>query len=126
MIACGDMSFLSHSLTLRRNAGGSSKRRPTSWLKLDKDIVAEVKRVDVAFLDATFFSADELPGRNINEVPHPLVTETMMLFENEDVKTRNKIVFIHMNHTNPLLWDDEKRIGVHKAGYAVGFHGMKR
>lgn len=96
------------------------------WSKFEKNIVDEVKRVDIAFLDATFFSPDELPGRNMKEVPHPLVTETMKLFESEDVKTKNKIVFIHMNHTNPLLWDDAKRIEVQKAGYEVAFQGVRK
>jgi pyrroloquinoline quinone biosynthesis protein B len=96
------------------------------WSKFDRNIVAEVKRVDVAFLDATFFSSDELPNRKIEEVPHPLVIETMKLFENEDRSTRRKIVFIHFNHTNPLLWDDAKKTELRKAGYDVGFQGMRK
>src|SRR6185436_5478190 len=42
------------------------------WEKWNKNIVDEVKKVDFAFLDGTFYTADELPNRKISEVPHPL------------------------------------------------------
>lgn len=88
------------------------------WSKWNKRIVDEVKSVDVAFLDATFFSADELPNRNMNEVPHPLVMETMSLFQSESNETKRKINFIHFNHTNPLLYDTIKQNGVKKSGFS--------
>jgi pyrroloquinoline quinone biosynthesis protein B len=75
------------------------------WSKWNTDIAEEVKSVDIAFLDATFFSADELPNRTMSEVPHPLVSETIELFKSETTETRSKIHFIHFNHTNPLLFD---------------------
>src|SRR6185436_5814926 len=42
------------------------------WEKWNKNIVDEVSRVDVALLDATFYQENELPGRDIKEIPHPL------------------------------------------------------
>ncbi|MCY1543320.1 hypothetical protein D9M68_791330 [compost metagenome] len=39
------------------------------------------------------------------EVPHPLIAETINLFSREQKKEKQKIYFIHLNHTNPLLWD---------------------
>jgi len=75
------------------------------WSKWNKNIIDEVKSVDIAFLDATFFSEDELPNRTMSEVPHPLVTETIELFKSETAETKSKIHFIHFNHTNPLLFD---------------------
>jgi len=41
------------------------------WEKWDKRIEDVVRTVDLAFLDGTFFSADEIPGRSIAEIPHP-------------------------------------------------------
>ena len=73
------------------------------WSIWEKDIVSLVSSVDYAFIDATFYSGDELPHRSIEEVPHPLVIETLSLFKNQSLSTKNKIYFIHMNHTNPLL-----------------------
>ncbi len=73
-----------------------------SWDKWGKDIRSVIlNEVDLAFLDATFYSGDELPNRDIKEVPHPLVKNTMEMFPEKDL--RKKIHFIHMNHTNPLL-----------------------
>jgi len=89
------------------------------WSKWNKSIVEEVKSVDVAFLDATFFSAEELPYRNMSEVPHPLVMETMSLFESESIDTKRKISFIHFNHTNPLLYDTMKQNDLKKRGFSL-------
>lgn len=55
---------------------------------------------EVSLLDATFFSAAELPGRDMREVPHPLVTRTMDFFAREARKRR--LILTHLNHTNPL------------------------
>ena len=55
---------------------------------------------EVSLLDATFYSADELPGRDMREVPHPLVTRTMDFFAQEARKRR--LILTHLNHTNPL------------------------
>lgn len=72
------------------------------WQLWEKLIVEEVKKVDYAFLDATFFKEGEIP-RPIEEVPHPFIVETIKLFKNESIKTKNKVIFTHFNHTNPAL-----------------------
>jgi pyrroloquinoline quinone biosynthesis protein B len=92
------------------------------WQKWNRNIVDEVKAVDVAFLDATFYSGDELPGRDINEVPHPLVTETLSLFS--DKKETLKIHFIHFNHTNPLLREGLRKTFTFK-GYSTSIQGNR-
>nr|WP_199158169.1 MBL fold metallo-hydrolase [Pedobacter sp. ASV2] len=75
------------------------------WNKWNKNIISEIKNVDIAMIDATFYTNTELGNRAISEVPHPLVTETEKLLQSEDLITKNKVYFIHFNHTNPLLWD---------------------
>ena len=87
------------------------------WEKWSRNIIDEVKSVDYALLDATFYHSGELPGRKISEVPHPLVTETMDLFKNEDATTKTKIYFIHLNHTSPLLWDAGMQQQLKKSGF---------
>jgi len=72
------------------------------WQKWDRDIVQLVKEVDVALLDATFFKDGEIQ-RDMNEVPHPFVEESIALFNSLDPRHRAKIYFTHFNHTNPLL-----------------------
>jgi pyrroloquinoline quinone biosynthesis protein B len=89
------------------------------WSKWNKNIVKEVKGVDEAYLDATFYSADELPNRKMSEVPHPLVEETLDLFKAESPETKGKIHFIHFNHTNPLLLDVQKQNEVKRLGFII-------
>lgn len=72
------------------------------WQLWKKNIVEEVKKVDYAFVDATFFKDREIP-RPMADIPHPFIVETVKLFENESAKTKGKIYFIHLNHTNPAL-----------------------
>jgi pyrroloquinoline quinone biosynthesis protein B len=73
------------------------------WSKFDKSITELVARHNLALLDATFYKDGELPGRPMSEIPHPFVTETMSLFNSLSTADKNKIRFIHLNHTNPLL-----------------------
>jgi pyrroloquinoline quinone biosynthesis protein B len=73
------------------------------WEKWKTDIVSLIKEVDHALIDGTFYSAAEVGNRNIAEIPHPLVQESMRLFDSLSTKEKEKIIFIHFNHTNPLL-----------------------
>ncbi len=73
------------------------------WEKWDQDITQLVQSVDMAFLDATFYDGNELPNRDMAEVPHPFVVESMKLFEPLPNNAKANIHFIHLNHTNPLL-----------------------
>lgn len=61
---------------------------------------AEVERHRVCLLDATFFSADELPGRNLKEISHPFVTDTLKFFDG--LQQGRRIVLTHFNHSNPI------------------------
>lgn len=93
------------------------------WSKWDEDLVEIVNSVDFAFLDATFFQADELPNRAMSEVPHPYVAETMELLKKESRMTKGRIHFIHFNHTNPLLFNNEARIKVLQSGFRLAEQG---
>ncbi|MCB0700911.1 MAG: hypothetical protein KDC11_13715 [Chitinophagaceae bacterium] len=95
------------------------------WDVWQKDIRTEVQQVDIALLDATFHKSDELPGVRMDEVPHPYVVETMQKFTGRSDEEKAKIHFIHMNHTNPLLWNDTARTELIKSGYKVALQGMK-
>ena len=77
------------------------------WSLWEKNIVEEVKKVDYAFIDATFFKEGEI-NRPMSEVPHPFIEETVDLFENESLATKNKVIFIHFNHTNPALQSNSR------------------
>ena len=49
----------------------------------------------------------------------------MKLLSNTDAATKAKVYFIHLNHTNPLLWDKEKQAEVRKAGYNIAEQGER-
>ncbi len=87
------------------------------WSKWKRNILDEVHNVDVAFLDATFYKNGELAYRNMSEVPHPFIEETMKLFENSADKA--KIKFIHFNHTNPVFRKTAAQTEVLKQGFGV-------
>ncbi len=71
------------------------------WSKWDTPVEELIASVNVAFLDATFYADGEI-RRDISEVPHPFVVETL-----ERLKDRpellKKVRLVHLNHTNPLL-----------------------
>ena len=73
------------------------------WGKWNKNLIKEIKSVDVALLDGTFYDNKEVNNRNVSEIPHPFIIETMDLFKEENNSEKSKINFIHLNHTNPLL-----------------------
>ena len=73
------------------------------WEVWDRNNVEEISNVDYALLDATFFDGNELPGRDMADIPHPFVIESMALFSELSTMDKAKVWFIHLNHSNPLL-----------------------
>jgi pyrroloquinoline quinone biosynthesis protein B len=71
------------------------------WNKWQTDIIDIVENSDYSLLDGTFYDINELPGRDMSQIPHPFIVETMKIFKNSDKK--DSIFFIHLNHTNPAL-----------------------
>lgn len=94
------------------------------WDIWDRSIIDEISKVDYAFLDATFFDQNELPGRDISKIPHPFVSESIELFKNLPDSEKAKVIFIHFNHSNPLILDSNERNDIEMLGYKVAFEGM--
>ena len=95
------------------------------WPLWEKDIRVEVARVDVALLDATFYQEGELPNRNMSEIPHPFVAETITLFSPLPAAEKRKVKFIHFNHTNPLILEGPERNAVKKLGFELATEGER-
>ncbi len=57
----------------------------------------------MALLDGSFFSLEELPGRSVESIGHPLVTGSMDRFQPLVDRDRLEVHFIHLNHSNPAL-----------------------
>ncbi len=95
------------------------------WQKWDRDITIEIKKVDYALLDATFFANGEIPNRDMSEIPHPFVEESMSLFKPLSQQDKNKIIFIHFNHSNPLIdLQSEASLQILAQGYQIAFRGL--
>ena len=91
----------------------------------EKSIVDEVKLVDYAFIDGTFYNGSEL-NRDLSEIPHPSIEETLELFSNQPLAEKNKIYFIHINHTNPILTNKNGvRDLILNAGFNIAEKGLK-
>lgn len=96
------------------------------WEKWNVSIVESIKNVDYAFLDGTFYDQKEINNRDMSEIPHPFVIESMKLFDDLEIKHKNKIYFIHLNHTNPLLNSNSKEYKyVVSNGYNVAKEGLE-
>lgn len=94
--------------------------RWTAWNRRVEDVVREV---DVAMLDGSFYSADEVPGRPIEEIPHPLIPDSMSRLQGL-VRAGHEVIFTHLNNTNPVL--DEggpAERAVLEAGFKVAREG---
>lgn len=94
------------------------------WERWDHDVIEMIKTVDFALLDGTFYDAAEINHRDISTIPHPFVIESMNLFESLPLSEKNKIHFIHFNHTNPLLDQTSEQYDmVEKNGFHVAETG---
>jgi pyrroloquinoline quinone biosynthesis protein B len=83
-----------------------------------------IARVDYAFLDATFYDDNELPGRDMSLIPHPRVAASMDRFDALPEAERSKVRFIHFNHTNPVRFaDSEETRHVEARGYRLARRG---
>ena len=96
------------------------------WEEWEVSIVDVLETVNYALIDATFFADGELGNRDMSQIPHPFVSETMALFEQSSAEVRDKIWFIHMNQSNPLLNpnSDATRL-VQDRGFNVAREGIR-
>ncbi len=90
------------------------------WDQWDRRLEDELRQVDRAYLDATFYDVDEVGYRDMAEIPHPFMIETMDLLQDLPQKERSKVHFIHMNHTNPCLDEASAAYrGVRERGFNI-------
>jgi len=75
-----------------------------SWQAWTRPLAEVVAGVDLAYLDGTFYSAEELPTRSRAEIPHPTVLDTVAALGGAGAFSPGKVFFIHLNHSN-RLWD---------------------
>ena len=92
------------------------------WERRIEDVIASV---DVALLDGTFYAEGEIPGRSMAEIPHPLIRDTMRRCQALPADQRRKVVFTHLNHSNPAVDPDSAATAqIIAAGMAVARDGQ--
>ena len=89
------------------------------WDLWERVLEDELARVDYAFLDATFYDAEEVGYRDMAEIPHPFMVETMQRLGGLSSSEKAKVYFIHLNHTNPCL---DTTSQAYRTVVASGFH----
>jgi pyrroloquinoline quinone biosynthesis protein B len=96
------------------------------WRHWDRDPVEAVSSVDVALLDGSFWSLDELPGRSVDDVPHPLMRVSMDLFQPVADRGEARLVFTHLNNSNPALdAGGPQQAEVAQRGFEIAREGMR-
>ncbi len=103
--------------TVAVSVGGKALYLPDidSWAEWP-DAEAVIARHEVALLDATFWSAEELPNRDMSKIRHPLVPETLARFG--ALAAGRRLILTHLNHSNPVC---DPRTGEHDQVLAAGF-----
>lgn len=86
-----------------------------------QDVRAVVAGVDIALLDGSFYSPNELPGRDLGAIGHPLAADTAARLSG----TPADVYLIHLNHTNPLHHPGPERDWLQAQGLAVGEAGAR-
>ena len=81
--------------------------------------------VDIALLDGTFWSFDELSERSQQVVPHPPIKQTIDMLGYKQQGDPD-IIFFHLNHTNPVYdeWSEE-HTKVVEMGWSIAKQGMR-
>jgi len=111
-----------------RGAGGSLLYLPdiNQWGMWERDVAEAVASVDVALLDGSFWSLDELPGRSIEDVPHPLIPGTMDRLQTVVDAGDARVILTHLNNSNPALdAGGPQAAEVTRRGFEIAREGMR-
>ena len=85
-----------------------------------------VKKVNIALLDGTFYSPEELLGRDISQIGHPFIQNSLEILRSIVRKGRTKVYFTHINHTNLALDPEgDAQRKVEEEGFHLASDGME-
>lgn len=93
------------------------------WNIWERDILKIILNNDYILIDGTFFDNNEIPNRDMNKIPHPFISESIELFLDLNRFNRNKVYFIHLNHTNPAI---KQNSAAYNKVLEKGFHISKQ
>ena len=94
------------------------------WQKWNQDISTMVTENNFALIDGSFFKNGEIPNRDMAEIPHPFIVESMKVLNN--ITNKSGIHFIHLNHTNPaLVHGSDAQNKINEAGFRIATKKQK-
>lgn len=97
-----------------------------AWRLWNRNLAEVVTAVNVALLDGTFWSLDELPGRTADDIPHPLMPQTMDVLQGVVDRRDARVVLTHLNNTNPALdAGGPQQAEVARRGFEIAREGMR-
>lgn len=96
------------------------------WQK--KDTIREWLKdlsVQIVLIDGTFYTIDEVAGsrKDASSIPHPSI-ETSLNLLGQRQSDDPEIYFIHLNHTNALIDNEQARLSVLDLGWKIGKQGQ--
>ena len=78
------------------------------------------------FCESLFFDADEIPGRDIEEIAHPLVKRSLERFSALPAALKERVRFTHLNHTNPMCDPKSPQsLVVRERGFGIAQEGER-
>ncbi|WAS91031.1 MBL fold metallo-hydrolase [Nannocystis punicea] len=96
-----------------------------AWPRPLPEVLA-AERIDVALLDGCFYSPDELPGRDLATLAHPLIVDTMDLLQPLIDAGGVRVIFTHLNHSNPAVDPGgAAALEIRRRGFEVARDGLE-
>lgn len=96
----------------------------TEWSPTLPDVLTS-RNITVALLDGTFHGPEELPGRDLKTLAHPLMSETMDLLQPLVDARRVRVIFTHLNHSNPAVDPrSQAAADITRRGFEVAADGL--
>ena len=74
-----------------------------SWGGFEENLFELINENDILFLDGTFYIKSEIQLRDVSNIPHPEIIDTMKKLSNLSSSYKKRVHFIHLNHTNDVL-----------------------
>ena len=97
-----------------------------TWEGFEERLEKYLKEFDYLIVDATFYTKDgigKIRGRELKEIPHPTIEETMKFVLDRGFSPE-KIIFTHFNHSNMIFSDNKIRESVERLGFGISKDGM--
>jgi len=89
--------------------------------RFDDNLQSVIRSVDLAIIDGTFFDDSDLLEREIGQVLHPFVKDSM----NDFADIAGRIIFTHLNHSNPLLNPESNELlELRSKGFRIADDGL--